>query len=88
MFLRLILSFALLISIIIFPFWLNIIFAIFLTLYFDQYYEVIVAGFLLDFTYSIPIESFFGFRFIYALIFTIIFLISGPLKLRLRRYHK
>lgn len=85
---RLILNIILIISIIILPFWFNILFIIFLTFYFEEYYEAIIAGFLMDFIYSIPTESFFGFRFVYALIFTLIFLASGPLKIRIRHHHR
>ncbi len=78
----------LLFSIIVMPWWLTVLFVIVLLFYFESFYEAIIAGFLIDFTYSIPTELLFGFRFIFTALFVILFLLSGPLKRRLRYYSR
>lgn len=78
----------LILSIFLMPWWISTIFTVALLLYINSYYEAIFLGFFFDFAYSIPTELFFGFRFVFSVLFIFIFLISGPLKRRLRYYHK
>ncbi len=77
-----------LLSIILMPWWVSVLFGVFLIFHIEGYYEVIVAGFVLDYMYSAPTEIFYNFQFVYTLIFLFFFGISVPLKKVLRGYHK
>lgn len=69
------------------PWWVVVIFAIALTFYFPNYYEIIVAGVLLDAIYGTPQTLFFDSALFFSLGFLIIFLLVNILKKRIIYYN-
>ncbi len=82
---RIILSLVFLLSAFILPWWLVIVFGLILVFYFNNFYEFILAGLILDTLYG-GVVSFENFYFIFTLIITIatVFLINFKKKLLIR----
>ncbi|MDD5050775.1 MAG: hypothetical protein PHV93_03480 [Candidatus Pacebacteria bacterium] len=57
---------ALFFAIIIFPWWVTLPVAFLLAFYIDDFYELIIVGFLLDLLESSPSSRFWGFQFIFT----------------------
>ena len=70
----------------IFPWWFAFLLALILLFYFNNYYEFLLAGFLLDALYGADNYLFFRFQFALSLLAVIIFLISLKFKKMLRFY--
>lgn len=82
---RIIFSLVFLLSVFILPWWLVIILGLVLVFYFNNYYEFIIAGLILDSLYG-NIISIDNFYFLFTLITTIttVFLINFKKKLLIR----
>lgn len=72
---RILLNIALFISIVYLDWWITLIFAICGVFIFDNFYEAVMSGFLIDLLYGTPSDTFFGFWFIYAILFTLVYIL-------------
>jgi len=84
---RIILDIILFISLVAFvPWWLVVIFAIALSFYFPNYYEIIIAGILLDALYGAPQALFFNLTPFFSVASLIFFLLTSLLKKKMIYY--
>jgi hypothetical protein len=54
--------------------------------YYRRYYEALVAGLALDVLYGAPTTIFFGFQFVFTLLFAVLFVVMHYVKTKLRWY--
>ncbi|NQV88420.1 MAG: hypothetical protein HQ402_02615 [Parcubacteria group bacterium] len=84
--LRIIIDALLFIGIFVFPGYIFVIVALALVFYFNSYYEILIAGFIIDSVYGVSLDMFFGLNFAFTLYSAIIFLTSLYLKKKLKFY--
>jgi len=68
------------------PWWIAVIFALALSFYFQNYYEIIVAGILLDAFYGTPQNMFFDTALFFTFFSVIIFFVVEILKKKIIYY--
>jgi len=68
------------------PWWIAAIFALALSFYFQNYYEIIIAGILLDAFYGTPQNIFFDSTLFFTICSLIIFLAVKILKKKIIYY--
>jgi len=61
---RIVLDILFFLSVLILPWWISGLFALFLIFYMKSFYEAVLAGFMLDTLYGTPTQAFFGLQFI------------------------
>lgn len=66
------------------PWWIVFIFASVSFFMFNDYYELLGAGFILDFMYGIPLSRYGEFQFIFSLSSLALFFLFSSLKKRMR----
>lgn len=74
-------------AVVIVPWWLVFPVALFLVFYFERYYEALLAAFIFDLLYGIPLRMLFGFPFLATFVFILFFYAAENIKpnVRLRR---
>ncbi len=80
---RIILDLILLLGIFYFPFWLTVAFSIALVLYFENYYEFIIAYFVIDLVYGTKEPKFFNIQYVLTIISLAIFFLIKFVKSKL-----
>ena len=83
---RLILDTLLVLSVILMPFWFTVVFALILLFYFKDFWEIIPILFLVDLLYAVPEHRFINVVIILLVDASIVYLISGSLKQKLKFY--
>jgi len=83
---RIVANITLLLSTLLLPWWTSLGIVLTFAFYFDRYYEAIIAGALLDFTFSSHRELFGNFILLGFLTSSLILFIVEKMKLRLRVY--
>ncbi|HEY4512004.1 MAG TPA: hypothetical protein VJH55_04160 [Candidatus Paceibacterota bacterium] len=84
--LRIIANIVVFAGVFLFPWWLTFLLAVVALFNIEWYIEIIIASFLLDVLYSIPINLYWGHEFVLTLVAIIAFIVSGPIKRRLIFY--
>ena len=79
-YLRITADLILLLSIFYLPFWFTVIFSFVSVLYFKNYYEFIIAYFVIDSIYGTKEPKFFNLEYVLTLLAIIIFLVTSYVK--------
>lgn len=72
---RIVFDIALVLVIIVFPWWVSLPCACILVFYFENFYEIVFAGFFLDLLESSPSSRYFGFVYFFSALSIILFFI-------------
>ena len=70
------------------PWYLVIVFALTCFIFFDSFYEALVAGFIFDELHGARIGYFFHFYFVLSLCIALLFVVSVFIKERVKFYHR
>ncbi|MDO8564724.1 MAG: hypothetical protein Q7R88_01890 [bacterium] len=81
---RIIADILMLVSLLLLPAWVTVCAAVVLFFYFQNYYEILLVGLLLDLFYALPVEPLFGFQYVYSIIGVVLFIGLSVIKDRLR----
>jgi hypothetical protein len=73
---RVVFDIVLFLSLFIVPWWLSLSVALVGVFFFSRFYEIIIAGVVVDILYGVPQASFFGFQYISSIV-TVLFFIGG-----------
>ncbi len=76
---RILIAIILIISTLLFYWWVPILIAMICMLHFDNYYEVVIVGIMIDVLYGIKYE-FFGFNLFFTLVTIIMCVTIGKVK--------
>jgi hypothetical protein len=81
---RILLSALIIFSLLLFPLWITALLVIAGILAFNWFVEAVIAGFLMDSLYGVPISFFHGYIFIATLVAAVILAIAQYVKPKLR----
>ncbi len=81
---RILIDIFIFLSILFFPWWITVILVIWGVFLFDNFYEALLAGLLIDLLYGTRTEEFFGIWFVFFIIFLSIYFLAGKLKENIR----
>jgi hypothetical protein len=84
--LRITLGVLLLVAAVLTPWWVTMLIAVILTCYFPKYYEVVVAGLVMDVVYGAATPTFFHFQFVFTVFFALLLFIIEYGKTKIRVY--
>lgn len=83
---RFVAYFALIISVLFFHWLVVLAVALFCLFFFDNFYEAVFAGLLIDMLYGLPIAKFLYFPFFFTAVFLLVFVFAFVLKQKIRNY--
>jgi hypothetical protein len=86
MMLRIFIDIILILSIFYFPWWVTALFALSGIFIFKNFYESIIAGFLIDALYGTKTSEFAGVWFVFTASFFLLYILSTRLKKNIRIY--
>ncbi len=84
--LRIFINGILLLSIFYLPWWSTAFFVLLGIFLFKNFYEAIFAGLLLDLLYGTGVKEFYGIWFVFAVSFSVFFILGERLKKNIRIY--
>ena len=68
------------------PWWVSLIIALAGIFFFTHFYEIVVAGFIMDIVYGTPNASFFGIHFLSSIVAILLLVIGAFIKKRMIFY--
>lgn len=83
---RIILNILIMVAIAVFPWWFSVALIIFGIFTFKSFYEAIFFGMVIDSVYGVHKNLFFGYNFVFILLFLILITFVEWMKKRLRVY--
>lgn len=84
---RILLDAVIIFSVFYFGWWETALLVLFGIIAFDGFYEVFIAGLLLDILYGVRTEEFYGIWFVFTLFFSVMYLVTMRIKKNTRFYN-